>query len=144
MIVSTREQRAAAAVAQADQQRAERVANLDRANEVSDALARLKDEIHADASWLVLIGVITGDLERPHADAARLGPLLASAGGIGTTKVRTLLARAGVRTPRRRLRELTHRQRDLLAAALIEQRRRLRSEVVERYARTPRHWTRMP
>lgn len=136
--------RALAAAAHRDQATAQRRRNLRYAEEVRNALARLKDEVHADPSWLLLVGLVGGELERPHAGRVRIGYLLTATPGIGTVKARTILHAAGVGTPRRRLEELTTRQRDALAAELLRQRRRLTTAALERFASTPRHWTRSP
>lgn len=142
MIVSTREQRAAAAAAASEQRRAARHTNLDRANEVKTANARVKDAVAADASWQLLVGLVLGERHRqhPHADRLRVGPLLIAAPGIGTVKARTIIRDAGVASPERRLAELSLRQRGTLAARLLTQRERLCDDALARFAQSPRHW----
>jgi len=136
--------RAAAAAAHRERDLAQRRANLDRAQAVRLELAAIKDEVHADASWLLLVGLVAGHVDRPHAARLRVGELLVCAAGIGPVKGRTLLHKAGVRSPRRRLDELPARQREALAAGLLEQRRRLTDAAIERYSTSPRHATRRP
>lgn len=69
---------------------------LKSANDVRVRRAELKDRIHADPSWSALKDVVAGELEPELVAGMKVMDLLVQAPGIGPSKARVLLRRAGV------------------------------------------------
>lgn len=119
----------------------QRRAALDLANIVHMAIARIKDEIHADPSWTLLRCILTGEQARPHAGRAPLLPLLRALPGVGPGKARAMIRAVRPLTPNLRtliLEDLTERERLELAAELARRRRTLSDEWLATIAARPR------
>lgn len=120
------------------------LAALERANEVREARAALKDRLHSDPTWHTLVDVVAGELERDVADRITVLEVLDAAPGMGPGKVRRICREAGVRQPamRRRLGELDDGERLNLCWRLRVNHRRLSYQFLESVAATPRDWKR--
>jgi hypothetical protein len=99
------------------------------ANEVRVAVAQLRHEI-SDLPQLEAKALVAGLLEDFDSDEVaekmRIGAMLISIHGIGVGTVGTWLASAGVRSVDRRVRDLSERQRSVLARLLRQSQGRRR------------------
>lgn len=111
--------------------REQRMSALERANEIRYGKARIKTAV-AKLDRPDAVGLVAAIIENPDTEyegALRLGELILSVPGFGAFAVNRALRHGGVLSRDKMLRDLTPRQRGVLAAALrsgaLTQRRRI-------------------
>jgi hypothetical protein len=126
-------------MAATEQQRAA----LEQAAAVKAGRARLKDQIHADATWSLLADILAGDRDEELASARIAGiyvvDLLRAAPGMAAGKAGILLREVlgvydGTEAARLRVGELRPRDRGALAVGVEVRRRRLDDQYIARVA----------